>query len=310
MDLRPSGITRVRDSIFTSCGTLGASFSETVNAVTNVPYGGLLLTNFDQQKVSVEGCGFTQSIAGISAIDGALLKITGCTFSPVNTGADGDFTIFGRRIYATTIDENFWTCPASGSANYDLVSLGSTSTVPALAVSFRGNQVRPSGTIDHVLELGPGSGRTVNLNFAGNVIGDDESASDWSITDVIQLLSGTLDGGITDNVIIAGSGTAGCDITRVLESSGGALGTVFAARNSEVEVGSGAITNKINDQIAQDYTVTNGTDDRSFDANAAAGAISGTYTQAEIENIRDAVLELADVVGTVIGDLESIGVTR
>lgn len=52
------------------------------------------------------------------------------------------------------------------------------------------------------------------------------------------------------------------------------------------------------------YTVTNGATDRSFDANAAAGAITNPPSQAEVENIRDAVLELADVVGTLIGDLQ------
>lgn len=51
------------------------------------------------------------------------------------------------------------------------------------------------------------------------------------------------------------------------------------------------------------YTPTNGTADRAFDANAAAGTISATPTQAEVENIRDAVLELADVVATLVSDL-------
>lgn len=54
------------------------------------------------------------------------------------------------------------------------------------------------------------------------------------------------------------------------------------------------------------YTVTNGSTVRSFDANDAAGAISAAPTQAEVENIRDAVLVLADVVGTTIADAKNI----
>lgn len=51
------------------------------------------------------------------------------------------------------------------------------------------------------------------------------------------------------------------------------------------------------------YTISNDATDRVYDANAAAGAISATPTQAEVENLRDAVLEIADVLATVIGDL-------
>ena len=51
------------------------------------------------------------------------------------------------------------------------------------------------------------------------------------------------------------------------------------------------------------YTITNDSTDRTFDANAAAGAITSPPTQAEVENIRDAVLEIADVLATAINDL-------
>ena len=57
-----------------------------------------------------------------------------------------------------------------------------------------------------------------------------------------------------------------------------------------------------------EYTPTNVTADRAFDANAAAGSITSPPTQAEVENIRDAVLELADVLGTLIEDLQTAGV--
>jgi hypothetical protein len=292
MDFTTGGQVRVRDSVFTGCGVSGTSFSESVNAVSNVPYGGIIFEDFDQQQVTVDGCGFTQSIGGIAAIDGAVLNILNCTFSPRNKANDGDFMVFARRCYGVRIDGNFFTCPASGSANYDLCSVGSTSTVPATALSFRGNHVRPSGTIDHVVEMDPGSGRFVNLQAHANCIGDDESASDWNITDVFQLVSGTIDGAIADNVFIAGSGNTGCDITEILDTSGGAVGQLVAYRNREIEDGSGAITNKINQQIAEDYTASNVTTDRSFDADSTT------------------VAELADVVGTLLSDLAAIGITR
>ena len=53
------------------------------------------------------------------------------------------------------------------------------------------------------------------------------------------------------------------------------------------------------------YTVSNVTTDRVFDATQAAGTITNPPTQAEVENIRDAVLEMADVLGTLIADLKT-----
>ncbi len=57
-------------------------------------------------------------------------------------------------------------------------------------------------------------------------------------------------------------------------------------------------------EITSAYTTSNVSTDRTLDANAAAGAISATPTQAEIENIRDAVLALADNVATIIADMK------
>jgi hypothetical protein len=51
------------------------------------------------------------------------------------------------------------------------------------------------------------------------------------------------------------------------------------------------------------YAPSNDGTDRTWDANAAAGAITSPPTQAEVENIRDAVLELSDVVATLVRDL-------
>ena len=58
-----------------------------------------------------------------------------------------------------------------------------------------------------------------------------------------------------------------------------------------------------------DYDISNDGTDRSFNADAAAGAISTpTVLPAEVENIRDAVLELADVLSTLIRDLKDKGI--
>lgn len=51
------------------------------------------------------------------------------------------------------------------------------------------------------------------------------------------------------------------------------------------------------------YSISNDGTDRTFNADAAAGAITNPPTQAEVENIRDAVLEQADVLATVIRDM-------
>jgi len=51
------------------------------------------------------------------------------------------------------------------------------------------------------------------------------------------------------------------------------------------------------------YSISNDGTDRAFSADAAAGAITNPPTQAEVENIRDAVLEIADVLATLIRDL-------
>ena len=58
-------------------------------------------------------------------------------------------------------------------------------------------------------------------------------------------------------------------------------------------------------EVTSAYTTSNVITDRTFDADAAAGTISATPTQAEVENIRDAILELADVIATIIADLKN-----
>ena len=56
------------------------------------------------------------------------------------------------------------------------------------------------------------------------------------------------------------------------------------------------------------YSISNDGTVRTLDADAAAGSISVSPTQAQVENIRDAVLAQADVLATVIRDLKNKGV--
>ena len=56
------------------------------------------------------------------------------------------------------------------------------------------------------------------------------------------------------------------------------------------------------DTVLNTYSISNDGTVRSLNADDAAGTISATYVQAELENVRDAVLGLADVVATHIRD--------
>ena len=51
------------------------------------------------------------------------------------------------------------------------------------------------------------------------------------------------------------------------------------------------------------YTISNDGTNRNLNADAADGAISATYVQAEIEALRDAILSQADVISTLARDL-------
>ena len=51
------------------------------------------------------------------------------------------------------------------------------------------------------------------------------------------------------------------------------------------------------------YSPSNDGTDRAWNADAAAGAITSPPTQAEVENLRDSILELSDVVATLARDL-------
>jgi hypothetical protein len=52
------------------------------------------------------------------------------------------------------------------------------------------------------------------------------------------------------------------------------------------------------------YTITGGSTQRSIDADGTPATISGTYTQAEVEALRDQVELLSDVLATLLADLK------
>jgi len=77
-----------------------------------------------------------------------------------------------------------------------------------------------------------------------------------------------------------------------------------------VEAQAAAATTAIADLLNSlpDYNISNDGTVRTLNADDAAGTISATYAQAEIENIRDAVLVIGDVLSTVIRDLKNKGI--
>lgn len=58
------------------------------------------------------------------------------------------------------------------------------------------------------------------------------------------------------------------------------------------------------DAVTESYSVSNNTTVRTLDASAADGSISAIPTQAEVENLRDALITLLDYVATLSSDLK------
>lgn len=143
------------------------------------------------------------------------------------------------------------------------------------------------------LAVGAGTGITVTAD----AISTDDSA----------IVHDNLSGFVADEhvahsgvSITAGSGLTGggaIDATRTLNIGAGNGITVNA---NDVEIDTSVVIDKSG---ISTYTPSNEAIDRAWDANSAAGSISSTPTQAEVENIRDAVLELSDVVATLVNDL-------
>ncbi len=99
--------------------------------------------------------------------------------------------------------------------------------------------------------------------------------------------------------IISGNGLTGGGTIASSRTIHVVGGNGITANADDIEIDAAVVIDK---SAIPTYTPSNDTTLRAFDANAAAGAISATPTQAEVENIRDAVLGLSDVVATLVKD--------
>lgn len=151
--------------------------------------------------------------------------------------------------------------------------------------------IKPSATVMNIIATVGGGAVTLTSNpsIEDGINGQLLVLRGSSATDTITLTDG-------NGMLLAGTVTLGLNDILVLYYDG-------LVTKDWIEVSRTLNT-------VQTYTVTNPTTDRAFDANEAAGTISNPPTQAEVENIRDAVLELADVVGTLIVDLRTWGIIK
>jgi hypothetical protein len=112
-----------------------------------------------------------------------------------------------------------------------------------------------------------------------------------------------------DGVIATGAETTAVVLTQQEKLD---LMTVTAAVNLDTvkaasEASTASLTTIQSDSPA--YTISNDGTDRTFDADAAAGTISSPVAApADIQRNQTAILELSDVVATVIRDLKTKGV--
>ena len=103
------------------------------------------------------------------------------------------------------------------------------------------------------------------------------------------------------------------DTADVVVTQGEKLDLVTVTQNVnldalEAESAASAATLALIATASPTYAPSNDGTDRTWDADAAAGAITSPPTQAEVENIRDAVLEASDVLATFYRDLKAKGI--
>ena len=129
---------------------------------------------------------------------------------------------------------------------------------------------------------------------------DAEADSFWQAKQRFDFEIWTRTGGSLDTIGDTSTAVTTLDTSvTALDGTVGTLETAVTALQSTVNaIATGSPT----------YAPVNGSALRVWDANDAAGTISASPTQAEVENLRDAILALSDVVATLADDLAAKGI--
>lgn len=220
------------------------------------------------------------------------------TISDLLTRTGGSVDKIAVIAVTTPIDLDYIT--VTQAVNLDTIESQQTvlisdlDTLEATSITAGGG-LTGTGTLASgpTIAIGAGTGITVNA--------DTIQTNDSAI--VHDNLSGytadrhVLHAGVS---IIAGTGLTGGGNISTSSTLNVVGGNGITANANDIEIDTSIVIDKT---AITDYVPANGFTDRTWDANAAEGAISSPPTQAEIENIRDAVLEISDVLSTLVTDL-------
>jgi len=212
-----------------------------------------------------------QRVIGFATINGQRVEITS---SPA---AD----LFNRRVW----ERLFGSSMTLAETSADVVALASVQYVTAAATATLSAERVVTNTA--TITWDTGTAGQVKANIA-----DAELLALAGLTSAADSLP-----------YFTGSGTAAL---ATFTAAGRALVDDANAAAQRMTLGLGTLA--VLDAVTDAYTVNNEVATRTMDADDAAGSISAVPTQGEVENIRDAVLALADVVGTLIEDLKAKGI--
>ena len=202
----------------------------------------------------------------------------------------------GERV-GTSTGRIAWDFGTAGQAKLDLV-----------ADSVTYSYIQNVSATDRLLgrsTAGAGDIEEITCTAAGRALLDDANAAAQRTT----LGLGTAATANTGDFEASGSIATHAAVTSSVHgitAFGASLVDDANASAARTTLGLGTMATK--DAVTNAYTINNETATRTLDADDAAGSISATPTQGEVENIRDAVLVLADVVGTLIEDLKAKGI--
>jgi hypothetical protein len=190
-----------------------------------------------------------------------------------------------------------WDYGTSGQAKLDLV-----------ADSVTYSYIQNVSATDRLLgrsSVGAGDIEEITCTAAGRALLDDANAAAQRTT----LGLGTAATAATGDFEASGAVATHAAITSSVHgitAFGASLVDDVNAAAGRTTLGLGTLSTL--DAVTNSYTISNETLTRTLDADDAAGSITNPPTQGEVENIRDALLVLADVVGTLIEDLKAKGI--